>query len=398
MIAVGIDVSKSKSTVAIIDSDGVILMKPKNYNHTQSDMLNLINQINSHSQDVKIAMEATGHYHYPILKTLVDAGFFISVVNPYLMKKYGDNSIRKGKTDRKDALRIAYYVLEKSYLLQPYSANEQKYDDLRFLSRQYQQVIKMKTKSRIQLNNLLDETMPGIAALFASNTARNPSQNLFLGFVEKYECFENIKKMGEKRFVSSYLKFSQKYHRRNAQYKALAIYELARDSITTRAAEPCTTIALHQCISVLRQCTEASNELLSQMQVIAYTLPEYPIVRAMNGVGDKLAPLLMAEIGDVRRFTSAKALNAYAGNDAPPYQSGQFEGTNRHISKRGSSHLRKLCYEVTQALKLHKIEDDAVYQFILKKEAEGKPKNVAKMAGVNKFLHIYYARVMEVYQ
>lgn len=398
MIAVGIDVSKSKSTIAIIDSDGQILVKPRNYNHTQSDMQNLIYLLNSYSQDVKIALEATGHYHYPILKVLMNEGFFISLINPYLMKKYGDNSIRKGKTDKKDSLRIAYYVLEKSYLLQPYSVTEQKYDDLKFLSRQYQQIITMKTKARVQLNNLLDETMPGIQSLFASNNAINPHQNIFFGFIEKYECFESIKKMGEKRFISSYLKFSQKYQSRNAHIKALAIYELAQNSITTRSSDTSTIIALRQCISVLKQCTDASNNLLAQMQSIAFTLPEYPVVRAMNGVGNKLASQLIAEIGDVRRFTSAKALNAYAGNDAPPYQSGQFEGTNRHISKRGSAVLRKLCYEVMQALKLHKIENDPCYQFMLKKEAEGKPKNVAKMAGVNKFLHIYYARVMEIYK
>ena len=123
------------------------------------------------------------------------------------------------------------------------------------------------------------------------------------------------------------------------------------------------------------------NQLLVQMQSISFTLPEYKIVRAMHGVGDKLAPRLIAEIGDVRRFTSGKALNAYAGNDAPPYQSGHFEGSNRHISKRGSSSLRKACYEVMQALKLHKVVDDPCYQFMIKKESEGKPKNVAKMAG-----------------
>lgn len=67
------------------------------------------------------------------------------------------------------------------------------------------------------------------------------------------------------------------------------------------------------------------------MQSIAYTLPEYSIVRSMSSVGDRLAPRLMAEIGEVRRFTSAKALYAYAGDDSPPYQSGQCEGTNRHI-------------------------------------------------------------------
>lgn len=398
MIAVGIDVSKSKSTVAIIDSDGQILLKPRDFHHTQSDMLNLISLIGSHRQDVKIAMEATGHYHYPILNRLLNENYFVSLINPYLMKKYGDNSIRKGKTDKKDALRIAYYILEKSYVLKPYTKTDQKYDDLKFLSRQYNQIVSMKTKARVQLGNLLDEIMPGIQALFASNNAANPTQNIFLDFVEKYECFDTIKKMGEKRFICSYLKFAEKHHARNNHFKALAIYELVQNSITTRTSDIYTITALHQCINVLRDCSLASNKLLIQMQNIAYTLPEYPVVRAMNGVGNKLAPLLIAEIGDVRRFTSGKALNAYAGNDAPPYQSGQFEGTNRHISKRGSAALRKLCYEVMQALKLHKIEEDAVYQFMIKKEAEGKPKNVAKMAGVNKFLHIYYARVMELYK
>jgi transposase len=118
----------------------------------------------------------------------------------------------------------------------------------------------------------------------------------------------------------------------------------------------------------------------------------------MNGVGDRLGPVILAEIGDIRRFHSAKALNAYAGNDAPPYQSGQFESRNRHISKRGNPALRKACFEVMQALKLTKPQDDPVYLFMMKKEQEGKPYNVAKMAGVNKFLRIYYARAMELYR
>jgi hypothetical protein len=51
-----------------------------------------------------------------------------------------------------------------------------------------------------------------------------------------------------------------------------------------------------------------------------------------------------------------------------------------------------------KALKTTKpTEDAAVYEFMLKKEAEGKHKKSAKIAGLNKFLRIYYARVMEVY-
>ncbi|OOM81998.1 transposase IS116/IS110/IS902 family protein [Clostridium puniceum] len=94
------------------------------------------------------------------------------------------------------------------------------------------------------------------------------------------------------------------------------------------------------------------------MQTIAYTLPEYKIVRSLKGVGDKLAPRLIAEIGDVRKLTSAKALNAYAGNYTPPYKSGQIEGNRRHISKRGSASLRKVGYEVMMALKITKPTED----------------------------------------
>lgn len=103
-------------------------------------------------------------------------------------------------------------------------------------------------------------------------------------------------------------------------------------------------------------------------------------------------------IGDVRRFHNAKALVAFAGIDAPPYQSGNFCGNRCKISKRGSKYLRKTGYEIMKVLKSFKpTEDTAVYDFILKKDAEGKAKKSAKIAGLNKFLHIYYARVKEAY-
>ena len=112
-----------------------------------------------------------------------------------------------------------------------------------------------------------------------------------------------------------------------------------------------------------------------------------------------LAPKLIAEIGDVRRLHSAKALIAWAGIDPPPHESGQFVGTKRKISKKGSSTLRKTGYEVMRVLKSHQAPKDCtVYNYILKKETEGKSKKQAKIAGLNKFLRIYYARVMEVYQ
>ena len=397
MLAVGIDVSKSKSTVAILNSDGSVLVKPYTMEHTQSDMCALTDYLRTFDEPLTILMEYTGHYHYPVLKKLQQEGFPVCVINPYQMKKYGDVEIHKAKTDKKDAIRIATYALEKAYKLVPYNSLEQKYEDLKFLSRQYNQRISSVAYTKVQLINLLDQTMPGITRILPLRS-RHPEQCTLLLFIKRFKSFDEINKIGKTRFLASYATLVKKTRDRHAPSKGLAIYELATNSITTRGEDPYIQLAQSQCVDLLASAQNAADEIILQMQTIAETIPEYKVLRSMAGVGDRLGPVILAEIGDIRRFHSGKALNSFAGNDAPPYQSGQFESRNRHISKRGSATLRKACYEVMQCLKLTKPQDDPVYLFMLKKEQEGKPYNVAKMAGVNKFLRIYYARAMELYK
>ena len=76
------------------------------------------------------------------------------------MKKYGHIEIRKAKTDKKDAIRIAKYAIEKRFSLKKYEGEDEKYNDLKFLSRQYNQIVSIRVKAKIQFNNLLDEIMP----------------------------------------------------------------------------------------------------------------------------------------------------------------------------------------------------------------------------------------------
>lgn len=152
-------------------------------------------------------------------------------------------------------------------------------------------------------------------------------------------------------------------------------------------------------VSVYKHKSQERKHKAIPMRDLASGLKEYDVVMAMPGVGNILGPRIIAEIGDARRFHSGSALVAYAALDAPPYQSGTFTGTNRHISKRGSSSLRKTGYEIIRFLKCVKpTKDTAVYDFLLKKESEGKPPRVAKIAALNKFLRIYYARVKELYR
>ncbi len=397
MIAVGIDISKGKSTVAILDGDGSIRAHPYEMNHSKAELDALIKYIKAVDDYPIILMEPTSHYHYPVLKAFLEAGLSPSLVNPYLLKKYGDAELRKAKTDKKDALRIARYALEKYYSLIPYSPMDQKFEDLRFLSSQYRQRISMVVKSKNQLIDLLDESLPGITRILALKS-RSPEKCMLLQFIKRFHSFDYINSIGKTRFMNSYTTLARKVGERNAAAKGLTIYELSKSSITTRSNNEYMDIALDQCVDILADSQRAADEIILQMQNIAETIPEYKVLRSMNGVGDRLGPIILAEIGDIRRFHSGKALNAYAGNDAPPYQSGQFESRSRHISKRGNPALRKACFEVMQALKLTKPQDDPVYLFMMKKEQEGKPYNVAKMAGVNKFLRIYYARAMELYK
>ena len=397
MIAVGIDVSKSKSTVAILNGDGSIRAKPFNVRHTADELLALVNYIKGTSEVPTILMEPTSHYHYPLLKAFQDANLPVCLINPYQMKKYGDTALRKAKTDKRDSIRIAQYALEKSYSLIPYTPSDQKYEDLRFLSRQYSQRLSTLTVNKVQLLALLDQTMPGITSLLPLKS-RDPDNCVLLRFIKRFKSFDIIRKMGKTRFLESFQILVRKTKGRPASTKGLRIYELALNSVTTRGDNPLTAMTQEQCVALISTSQKAADEINLQMRTIAETLPEYKVLRSMAGVGDRLGPVILAEIGDIRRFHSGKALNAYAGNDAPPYQSGQFESRNRHISKRGNPALRKACFEVMQALKLTKPQDDPVYLFMLKKEQEGKPYNVAKMAAVNKFLRIYYARAMELYK
>lgn len=111
MNAVGIDVSKGKSMVAVARPFGEIVVKPFEVRHTASELRELAHSLQSLDGETRVVLEHTGNYYMPITQALCEAGIFVSAVNPLLIKEYGNNSIRKVKTDKADALKIARYGL-----------------------------------------------------------------------------------------------------------------------------------------------------------------------------------------------------------------------------------------------------------------------------------------------
>lgn len=393
MISVGIDVSKGKSTVCILKLGGEVVKPPFEINHTADELDSLVSLIKSFDEETRVIMEDTGHYHLPAAAYLSSHNIFVCCVNALRMKKFCSQSIRRAKTDKIDAVKIASFGLTYwDELVQAYSAPDT-YEELRFLARQYYQITGILVKAKVNFSNQLDQVMPGI-----NDIMRDQKDNHKLTeFVSRYYHYSKILGMGEKRFTADYCKWAKKKGYRCNERKAQEIFALAQNGIPTLPNSKSIKIAVNEAVKLIHSIEKSRNTILAQMQTLCKTLPEYSVVRDMDCIGDVLAPRIIAEIGDVRRFKNKRSLIAYAGIDAPPYQSGAFNATERHISKRGNKYLRKIGYEIMQSLIKHKPTDNSVYDFIQKKRSDGKCGKEAMIAGLNKFLRVYYGKVMELY-
>ena len=392
---VGVDVSKGKSTIAIMSVEGEIIEEPFEISHDIDGFTILEEKLKKlPKEEIKIVMEETGTYHLPILGYLLDKEYFVTAKNALEIKKYLDRGLRKAKTDKKDAYKLAEYTCDNWYKLIKVRENDEIYDNLKFLSRQYLSTIAVQIKQKVNFSNLCDLLFPGYYQLLDNN-------NFILGL----EIFKNyyhpdiVKKTKENQFIKEVDKIAKKLGHKGAGISlANKIYTLAQKTVSPRPNNSYAQLSSSNCADALIITIKASKTIIAEMDKLARELPEYDVISEIPGCGEKLTSRIIAEIGDVRRFRNAGSIIAYAGLDAPPYQSGKFEATNRHISKRGNKYLRKTGYEVMKSIKSSCKDDNELKLYMLKKESEGKLKKVAKIAGLNKFLRIYYGTVKKKYR
>ena len=394
MNAVGIDVSKGKSMIAVMRPFGEVVVKPFEVRHTASELKDLADYLKSLDGEVRVVLEYTGRYYQPIARYLYNTGIFVSAVHAKLIHDYGNNTIRKVKTDKADAVKIANYALDRWMSLKRYAPEDDTRLLLKTCNRQYNQYMKLKVSLKNCLIAILDQTFPDVNTMFSS-PARADGSEKWVDFAERFWHCEVVASMTKARFTEQYNKWCLRHGYNRSDSKAAEIHDLARRQIATLPVTPETKALVSQAVSQLNFISATLAAARKEMQRLASMLPEYPVVLAMRGVGETLGPQLMAEIGDVRRFPHKKSLIAFAGVDAPPFQSGTFKASDRSISKRGSPALRKALLQVMQSLLQTSPCDDAVYQFLDRKRAEGKKFYVYMVAGCNKFLRIYFARVNE---
>lgn len=394
MNAVGIDISKGKSMVSVMRPLGEVVAKPFVVRHTGSELKELADYLKSLNGETRVIMEHTGRYYEPVAQFLHDAGLYVSAVNPKLIRDHGNNSLRKVKTDKADSRKIAKYGLDNWVELRQYASMDKIRYQLKTLNRQCDLYSKTKTMMKNNLIALLDQTYPGVNALFDSPVREDGTQK-WVDFAAAFWHLDCIRSMSLTAFTERYHKWCRRNKYNFSSGKAAEIYTGAQDQIAMLPKDALTKLMIRQAIDALNAVSATLERLKAEMLELASQLPEYPVVMEMHGVGDSLGPQLMAEIGDVTRFARRSSITSFAGVDPGADQSGNHESKSVRTSKSGPPELRKALFLVMDCLIQTKPQDDPVYQFMDKKRAEGKPYLVYMTAGANKFLRIYYGRVKE---
>jgi len=393
-VAVGVDVSKDKSMISIVEQSLEIRAKPYCICHTERELNSLVEILNSMGGELRVIVESTGHYHEPIVKVLHEAGLFVSVVNPYLIKDFGNNTLRRIKTDKADAVRIARYGIHYWHELRQYFPADNTRIRLKSFSRELFFYIDKKVAQQNHLITLLDRTFPGANKLFHARLKAN-GRVKWVDFAQAFWHCNLIKQMTLDGFTEAYQVWCRNNDYIFTPKKVTEVYNKSLELIATMPQDEYAQTLVTTATRQLTTITKEIEALRSEMCSLAQVLPEFPAVTSLFGINKSNGAQLMAEIGDVRNFKNGKALVAYAGIDPGRIQSGTYNLHSVAITKNGSAYLRRALTYAIDIYILHKPVDEPVYAFYAKKHTEGKHFFVCKTAAINKFLRIYYARVKE---
>ena len=395
MFAVGVDVSNGRSTAAVLGARRKVVMKPFEVPHTADGFAFLIEKLRGLNGEARIVMEHTGRYYESFAMSMYRAGFFVSVVNPLVIKDYREGvDVRKVKTDRADALKIAQSALDKWEILLQYTPMDTIRYDLKTLHRQFQ----LSSKTRTALNNnliaLLEQSYPGVNRYFDSPVRPDGSQK-WVDFVDTFWHVDCVASLSRSAFAERYRKWCKRHGYNFSEQKALELHADARQKFPLVPKSDTCRLLVKEAVAQLRTVSRTVEAYRAEMNRLASQLPEYETVMAMTGVGKSMGPQLIAEIGDLRRFAHQKSLVGFAGTDPIKDDSGDKVSESKPSSKRGSPYLRKTLFVVMTILLQLQPQDDPVYQFLDKKRSEGKKYYVYMTAGMTKFLRIYYGRVRD---
>jgi transposase len=322
-------------------------------------------------------MESTGCYHINLFSFLCSKEINTVILNPLLVANFAKLSLRKTKTDKKDSLTIARFLLVHKDSIGQFSIS-QDLKDLRDLARERESISHLIAATKNEIKRVLQTTFPELESI------TNVFTKSMLGFLKEFPSARRIR-MAKKNAVVNALELSGKG--RKVSISAEDLIAAAKRSVASDSLAK--ELILPEKISIVLHLMESLDKVASILAELCQSMviEEMNILTSIDGVGDTSSAAFLAEVGDIRNFQSHKALIAYAGIDPTVYQSGKFQGTSR-ISKRGNRHLRRILYLMTVGV----IRLNATFrEYFLSRKKNGLPYRKAVLATAHKLVRVIFA-------
>ena len=378
MYIVGIDIGKNHHEASIVSPEGKQIGRSLRFATTHKGADSLMSFIfkNIGNSPCVFGMEATGHYWYPIYSFLKAKGYTIYVINPILSDSLRKMYIRQTKNDSIDSFLIAEVIRFGQFWTT--SMADENILAMRQLCRYRDSVISSRTEIKLRIGTIMEQIFPEYEKQFSSLWVSTS-----MGILEKYLTPENIENAPIDELFEI---IKDKSHNRLTKAKAISIKEAAADTFGIKIAQDAFSFQLKQLI-------DRMNFLDKQIEALDIEIMKYYeqfdcYLHTIPGIGMIATATILAEIGDIHRFKSSSALVAFAGIDPTVRQSGEFNSTHNHMSKRGSPYLRHAIFLAATTCSFHNSPLNAYYK---KKRDQGKHHLTATRAVARKLTTVIYA-------
>jgi len=315
-LLVGIDVSKDFFATAGIDSEGKEPFS-RSYSMDSNGFDDFLKTMTSHCKDlskVMVAMESTAYYHINLYPFLTSQGIRTMVVNPLLIANFAKLSLRKTKTDKKDAMTIARFLMDHHEEVSHLSLS-QDHQDLRDLSRERESLCHLMAATKVEIKRVLRTSFPELESI------GNLYTGVMLRFLQQYPSACLVRAAKSKAIVKA---LKGPYVRGKLTFTAQDIIKAARSSVAV--VSPAKEIILQGKIATLLHLQERLDEMTKLLTELckATRIDDLKTLRSINGVGSKTAAPFLAEMGEVQNYASHKKLIAFRGIDPSSHESGKL--------------------------------------------------------------------------
>ena len=379
MILVGIDIGKNKHTFSMVDKEtGEILSNPSEFNNNQEGFLLLIKKMSSYTKsELLIGMEDTGHYHFALLKYLLDNRYTVALINPTTTDLTRKLQGGITKNDPLDSLTICD-VIGSNQRKKPYRITKVNRFDLyeqKQLTRHHHNLKEELNIYKNRLQKCIDIVFPEFNSLFHSKYGI-----VYMNILKTFSSAVAVAN-ADIRSIRKCFEFKGRGKRISLSAEQLKSTAKASIGIPSIAEE----IQIRHLVSQIKLLEEQLSEIDKKIE--EFSVQNNSPILTIPGISHFSGTSILAEIGDICNYTKASQIIKFAGVAPYHYESSQFTARHTAITKKGSRYLRKTLYQIILPVIIH---NEVFYAYYTKKLAEGKGHRCAQGHCIRKLLRIIY--------